>query len=314
MRVPMSDSRLASRPEIQTENAKADSKSAMPRLPWLPAGHPDAPYKELPACATSPLVSAPCTQKQLSSREFVGWRNQLKIHQLRFHRKDWEWAFICQALHERGCIAEGKRGLGFAVGREGLPALFASLGCRIFATDMPSDGAADAGWIRTHQHCAELDALNLRGLCPAEIFRERVAFRPVDMRRLPSDLTGFDFLWSSCSMEHLGDIAAGLRFVRESLKCLVPGGIAVHTTEYNCDSNTDTLDSGPVVLYRRRDIEGLAAELRREGHAMDVTFGLGEELADKHIQKPPYTHDIHLKLQLDRFVATSYALIVRKAQ
>lgn len=270
------------------------------------------PDETIPATEPSPLLSAPCTQKQLTSRQFVYWRERLHIHKLRLHRKDWEWAFICQALSERGCLQSGKLGLGFAVGREGLPALFAALGCEILATDMPADGAAQAGWVQTKQHCAELDALNARGICPAERFAEAVRFRAVDMRHLPADLTGFDFLWSSCSIEHLGDLLGGMDFVMRSLDCLKPGGIAIHTTEYNHSSNAATIETGPVVLYRKRDLKALAAQIEALGHRCKVSFEEGDGIADKHVQKPPFTHDIHLKLELGGFVATSYALIVEK--
>ncbi len=38
---------------------------------------------------------------------------------------------------------------------------------------------------------------------------QRVQYRYVDMSEIPDDLTGFDFTWSSCAFEHLGDLAAG---------------------------------------------------------------------------------------------------------
>ena len=51
------------------------------------------------------------------------------------------------------------------------------------------------------------------------------------MRDLPDDLGSFDFIWSSCSFEHLGSLGEGERFVLEALRFLKPGGVAVHTTE-----------------------------------------------------------------------------------
>jgi len=305
---------LASNPKPAEATAWESGGHPSGERDWNPAGHPFAPALELKPTEPSPLISAPCTQVQLTSRNFVWWRESLRIRQLRFHRKDWEWAFICQALYERNCLQQGKRGLGFAVGREPLPSLFASLGCRILATDMPADDAQKAGWTQSRQHCEELDSLNRRGICNPAAFAERVEFRHVDMRHLPDDLRQYDFLWSSCSIEHLGSLGAGLDFVKKSLACLKPGGVAIHTTEYNCDSNDATLDSGPVILYRRRDFEALAKELRGQGHGITLGFELGNEIADKHIQSKPYTNDVHLKLLLSGFVATSYGLIVQKGR
>jgi hypothetical protein len=178
---------------------------------------------------------------------------------------------------------------------------------------MAPEGAHASGWSATNQHCSGLDALNRAGICPPEVFDRNMRFRYVDMRDVPSDLTGFDFLWSSCSMEHLGSIAEGERFVYESLRCLKPGGWAVHTTEFNVSSNDATAEDGGTVLFRRRDLERIAENLRAKGHEIRLDFTLGGRLGDLLVQKPPYTHDIHLRLEFLGFVMTSFGLIVRKA-
>ena len=86
------------------------------------------------------------------------------------------------------------------------------------------------------------------------------------MRNLPTHLLSFEFTWSSCALEHLGSLRAGLDFIVESMRCLRPGGIAVHTTEFNLISNDETLEIDWLSIYRRRDIEKVAAELRAAGH------------------------------------------------
>ena len=60
----------------------------------------------------------------------------------RWHRKLWEYVMICQALWERGMLRAGRRGCGFGVGQEPLPALFASLGCEVLAADAPAEPRA----------------------------------------------------------------------------------------------------------------------------------------------------------------------------
>jgi hypothetical protein len=65
----------------------------------------------------------------------------------------------------------------------------------------------------------------------------------------------YDFLWSSCALEHLGSLDAGLDFVVNAMDLLKPGGTAIHTTEFNLSSDDETLTSGPCVIYRRRDID-----------------------------------------------------------
>jgi 2-polyprenyl-3-methyl-5-hydroxy-6-metoxy-1,4-benzoquinol methylase len=258
------------------------------------------------------LASMPCTQAQLESPTFQRWAQALGERPRHLHRKIWEWCFIAQALEERDMLQPARRGLGFAVGQEPLTALFAARGCDILATDLATEEATKGGWIETGQHAAALDALNQRGLCPSERFARNVVFRAVDMRALPADLGQFDFLWSACALEHLGSLRAGLAFIQAALKLLRPGGVAVHTTEYNLTSNLFTQRRGDAVIYRRRDLTGLARRLQKQGYRLDLTFDAGDGPADKAVDRPPYTHDPHLKLQLGRYVATSYGLIIEQ--
>ena len=179
------------------------------------------------------LASCQCSQAQLQSPKFQEWVIRMSEKPMHFHRKIWEFCFIAQALYERDMLIPGSRGLAFGVGQEPLPALFASLGCEIVATDLPTEEANSGGWVETSQHAGSLEALNNRGICDPDIFYERVSFRFIDMRKLPGDLGIFDFVWSSCSLEHLGTIALGEDFIIQSLQYLKPGGVSVHTTEYN---------------------------------------------------------------------------------
>jgi hypothetical protein len=140
-----------------------------------------------------------------------------------------------------------------------------------------------------------------------------VAFRAVDMNRIPEDLGGFDFCWSACAFEHLGSIARGLAFVERSLGTLRPGGIAVHATELNLSSNRRTIDHQPTVLFRRRDFEALAVRFHAQGyHVMPLCFDLGDAPDDAHVDVPPYRNDVHLRLALAEHVTTSFGFAVRR--
>ena len=257
--------------------------------------------------------SSVCRQADLESAAFRGWCDAIK-HPVMFHRKVWEYCYIAQVLAERGKLRPGMRGLGLAVGTEPLAALFADRGCEVVATDL--DPAAAAGvdqgnWVATGQHAAGVEALNTKGICPPEEFAARVSFRYADMNAVPPDLTGFDFLWSSCAVEHVGSLALSKRAVLNMMDCLKPGGVAVHTTEFNVLSNEGTVEDGWAVIWRRRDLEELAAELRARGHRMaplDLESGRG--LADQYIDEPPYTHSPHLKLRFDSYIATSVGIVI----
>ena len=264
--------------------------------------------------ATQALRSGLCTRAQLESPAFRYWLGQLGLpFQLR--RKDWEFAFILQALYERDCLRAGSRGLGFAVGEEAIPALLASMGCEVVATDLdPRDARAQA-WADTAQLATSLDKLRRPEICPDADFSRRVSYRHVDMNKIPSDLRDFDFTWSSCSFEHCGSIAQGLKFMENQMACLKPGGIAVHTTEFNLSSDDETIEEGVTVVFRRRDIDALVAALQVAGHQVEpLSYVLGQSAEDRSVDIFPYTAVPHLKLLLfDRYVSTSLALIVRKA-
>ena len=181
-----------------------------------------------------------CTQAQLQEPWFDAWCTALG-ERPRAHRKLWEHAYIARVLDAHGHLAPGQQGLGFGVGREPLTALFAGRGCSIVATDLAHDAEGARVWSNTGQHAGGLAGLSRPELCDTDAFEKLVTWRPVDMRALPDDLSGFDFCWSACSLEHLGTLEAGLAFVEGSMQTLRPGGLAVHTTEYNLDSDTDTV-------------------------------------------------------------------------
>lgn len=257
------------------------------------------------------LCSQAATRGQCEDPIYARWCGVIR-ERPRLHRKQWEFIYILRALEQEGMLAEGCKGLGFGVGREPLVAALANAGCRVLATDLPAEDAAVAFWRTNGEYGGGLHALNERGICPPEAFDARVEFAHADMRK-PGAVPGcFDFLWSSCALEHLGSRAAGLEFIRESLDLLKPGGIAVHTTEYNVSSNDRTVEDGPVVLYRRRDLQALAQELRAAGHSLELNLHTGTDPADLHVDLPPYDGEWHLKMLYTHFATTSFGLLIRK--
>lgn len=270
----------------------------------------DSPAIASPPSLTHP-VSQACTQSQMDEAAYAWWCERI-VEVPRYHRKQWEFCYILQALARNGMMAPGLRGLGFGVGGEPLTALLAAAGVHILATDLEPEEARAQGWVATAQHAHNRDTLNERGICPAELFERNVEFRFLDMNEIPADIIGLDFCWSACALEHLGSIRHGITFIENSLACLKPGGIAVHTTEFNCSSNDETLDHASTVLFRERDIRALANRLGASGHQVSLNFDLGVQPLDHHVDLPPYGWDNHLKLQIDRWVTTSFGLIIRK--
>ncbi len=258
-------------------------------------------------------TSSLCTFDQLDSPRFRHWAAAIQ-EPWRAHRKLWELAYICETLDERGMLQPGRRGLGFAVGAEKLPALFAARGCTITATDLPSDDERNRQWAQTGQWVGNLASLSHPEICSEQDFRDNVSYRPVDMNEIPADLTGYDFNWSTCSFEHCGSIELGLRFLEEQMRCLAPGGIAVHTTEFNLSSNDATVMDGGCVIFRLKDIEWVIAALRDAGHDVEpLDLSTGKRELDRYVDAAPYSQDRHLRLDLWGYASTSVGLIIRKS-
>jgi SAM-dependent methyltransferase len=179
------------------------------------------------------------------------------------------------------------------------------------------DSALQAGWVNSNEHSANLSALNDRGICTDRMFSQLVSFREMDMNHIPAEVEGtFDFCWSACSLEHLGSLRHGMDFVLNAMRTLKPGGVAVHTTEFNLSSKDETVESPNLSIYRRSDIETLARELTKAGHKVEpIDWTHGEGFAETVVDLPPFGRgEPHVRLKLGNFDCTSVGLIVTKGE
>jgi hypothetical protein len=97
------------------------------------------------------------------------------------------------------------------------------------------------------------------------------------------------------------------------MDCLAPGGIAVHTTEFNLDSDQSTVSSGPTVAFRRRDIVDLLNVAAESGHSSQpFVVGARHGVLDKVVDVPPY-HYSSLVLRLGPYRITSAVIILEAA-
>ena len=272
----------------------------------------DRPLAEAPA--RIPLRSSVCQQSHFALDQYRAWMRALR-EPPQLHRKQWEYFFIAQSLHERGMLKPGSRGVTFGVGREPLPALCASLGAAVLATDQSIDKAISAGWVRTGEHSIDLAALNDRGICAPEAFDRLVSFRTVDMNDIPADLEGqFDYCWSTCALEHLGSLRHGMEFVKNAMRVLKPGGVAVHTTEFNLSSDAETINERDLAIYRRQDIDRLIDELTANGeHVEPIDWTPGRGMAESVADLPPFGAGTpHVRLRIFEFDCTSIGIIATR--
>jgi SAM-dependent methyltransferase len=260
-------------------------------------------------------ISQLCTESQFFTKTYNDWCAQIKEEPL-LHRKQWEYAYILQAMRENDLLRSNRTGLGFGIGKEPLPAVMVNHGCSLLVSDLDEETADAHGWVETNQFSDGLSGLNERGICGQSLFKQQVTYQTIDMNRIPESVMQeeFDFVWSSCSLEHLGSLPQSIEFVLNSLRCLKPGGIAIHTTEYNISSNWDTLDRGSTVLLRRRDIAALQMAVSKLGCRMSFNPNYGDGPHDLSFDEFPYASSPHVKLLIGPYVCTSVGLIIRKSK
>lgn len=258
------------------------------------------------------IESQACSAAQVLHPAYAEWAERIG-EVPRFHRKQWEHIVILEAARQAGVLASGRCALGFGVGTEPIPAVLASFGLNVTATDQAQADAAH--WTNRNEHAASVEALVKPTILDPNALRERVRFRTVDMNHVPEDLGTYDMVWSSCAIEHLGSPSAGLEFVIKSLRLLRPGGLAVHTTEFDLTPSHEAVDYGHCALYRLVDLEGLQQEVSTMGLAMTLNpYVAFEHPADRTIAPPVSVGNetFHLKLALHDSVATSIALVIRR--
>lgn len=271
------------------------AKALLASLPPLPPGGP----------FNMPLTSRPSTQADLEANWSRYWSAQIReTHGI--HRRVWEHAFVLQALAQLGKLKPGMKGFGFAPGGP-LTAYLASMNCEITAVDAQAPAA---------------DALFRGELLDRPMFDRNVKLRPANLGALPQDLRGFDFCWSVSRLQHAGSIANAMAFMESMADTLKPGGVAVHTAEFNFAVDDETIDNWGTVLFQRRHFEEMAERLARKGcKVLPLDFNVGSQPLDRFIDVPPFDmaganikdwsrDTMHIKVSIDGFPCTSFGMIV----
>lgn len=274
------------------------------------------------------LASKATTQADIESQWFAYWCRELRCAPL-YHRKLWEFAFLLQGLFDSQKLVAGARGLGFGCGEEPLASYFASKDMFPTVTDLHPAAVIGKGWAETGQHASAKDRAFYPDMVDRETFERRVSHEYVDMNAIPHHLDGqFDFCWSVCAMEHLGSIELGLTFVENSLRVLKPGGVAIHTTEFNYLDERRTIDNWPTVLFQKRHFDMLLERVERVGGRMKTPdYDTGNGVLDRFVDLPPYAigegllkqqnfgdinQSAHLKMSIDGFPSTCFGIILEK--
>ncbi len=182
------------------------------------------------------------------------------------------------------------------------------------------------GWSSHNQHARALTDAFKPELVSKEVFNSKVSHEYADMNAIPDTLRGFDFCWSICALEHLGSIENGIRFIENSMETLKPGGVAVHTTEFNFSRTDINFDNWDPVTFQKAHFEDIARRLEARGYRVaPLDFDFGNKPLDKFIDIPPFPYHLsedvlkvwhsgydHIKVSLDGIPVTCFGLIITK--
>jgi hypothetical protein len=98
------------------------------------------------------------------------------------------------------------------------------------------------------------------------------------------------------------------------MRCLVPGGLAVHTVTFNLSSNEETLESDGLCVLRKRDVEAVVRAVTGDrGRVWPRDLHPGDAPADRFVDTPPYRTEPHLRVRYGRFAVTSLGLAMNVA-
>jgi len=145
----------------------------------------------------------------------------------RFHRKQWEFAQILRTLEAHGLLNGTSHGLSMGGGDERLLYSVARRVGHLTVTDLYESGSAWDG-ARTDDPDRAIKAS-----APFPIDPSRLTAMRMDMRALEFGNGVFDFCYSSCAIEHIGEYDDFLAHLREVRRVLKDQGLYVLTTEFH---------------------------------------------------------------------------------
>lgn len=157
--------------------------------------------------------------------------NELK-EPARLHRKQWEFAMIFLTLKKLGLLDESKTGLSVGGGNERVLYSIATHIKKLFVTDLYDD--------HTSWDCARTPDPDefIKASKPFPVDDNKIQALKMDMRFLEFDDNTFDFCYSSCAIEHIGEQKDFIQHFIEVNRVLKDDGIYVLTTELQFGEQT----------------------------------------------------------------------------
>ena len=222
-------------------------------------------------------VSQAMTPQQAADPLVAQWNAVL--HQVDGNPAErWDNAIILQALHHYGVPTEAAAGLCIGGRPHRLPAYLAGRGCSILV------GATHRGELPDGDPGLALEQLLHADLCAPLRFFEAVHLTLFDRLAIPAALGGFDFMWSLDACTGPDARALFPHMLRDSVRCLRPGGMAVHMLRYSGELG---MPADPrSTSYGRAEIERMALSLVADGQEVaQLNFDTGgpDQPGDRHL-------------------------------
>jgi len=150
----------------------------------------------------------------------------------RFHRKQWEFAMIFLALKKLGFLNQNMNGLSLGGGNERVLYSIAQHVKELIVTDLYDEN--------TTWDCAKTKDPDeyIKASKPFEVDLSKIKALAMDMRYLDFEDNTFDFCYSSCAIEHIGDFDDFVKHLDEVYRVLKEDGVYVFTTEFKTGSDT----------------------------------------------------------------------------
>jgi len=181
---------------------------------------------------------------QTSDFEDPDFRDKIEAikEPMRYHRKQWEYAYIINTAQQLGLNGSGKRILGLRVGKEPIAAALGTGGCSVVTSDIDFFGIGTNPLVKRRlaqsdfPHARARD-LNDRLIMDPEDFDANISFCYADV--MDGDamkaLGQFDMVWSCGMLHHLGSAEAIEIAITNSQQLLRPNGWAIHTLDIQFD-------------------------------------------------------------------------------
>ncbi len=236
----------------------------------------------------------------------------------RFHRKQWEFAMIFLSLKKLGFLNEDKVGLSLGGGNERVLYSIANHIKQLYATDLYDES--------TTWDCARTSDPEefIRLSKPFDYDENKIKALKMDMRDLDFEDNKFDFCYSSCAVEHIGDFEDFVQHFNEVYRCLKENGVYVFTTELGFSDVTIEDPNNYVfsakylnsIIRQTQLTPELDPEVSISNHQINLPFPnnlsnmcfeKGNSLSENLLKQFP-----HLMLMRGKYPFTSINFVLRK--